>query len=167
MSVWNVSVEGDRVIVSKDGVKQYDSSAFGPIIPPELPKPPVVTPPVVTPPVANVPNPGYPTLGNPGVTHVLPCGIYAMPVGINRGTVQISNENTSPGLIYEWSITAVPGDFSKAQMAIASGGAKWAALANPNAPEVMVIPLDSQRYLNIRPMSGADNGLQISWTVNG
>jgi hypothetical protein len=156
----------DRWQIFKNGALLFDSQAFGPSVPPEVlpPLTPPVIPPVVTPPVTN---PGYPTLGNPGVSHVLPTGIYAMPVGVSRGTVQLSNENTSPGMIYEWSITPTPGDFSKAQMAIASGGAKWAALANPNAPEIMVIPLGAQYYLNTRRKSGDDNGLQVSWSSNG
>jgi hypothetical protein len=152
----------DRWQIFKNGALLYDSQAFGPSVPPTV-EPPVV-PPVVTPPVTN---PGYPTLGNPGITHQpFATGIYAMPVGVRRGTIQLSNENISPGMIYEWSITASPGDFSNATMAIASGGSTWSDLYNPRNPGI-VIPYGAQYYLNIRRISGDNNGLQMSWSSNG
>lgn len=136
---------------------------------PAQPHEPVVTPPVITPPAAPPAtpppsNPGaYPGLGNPGVTHApFYTGIYAMP-NLVRGTLQLTNETYSPGMVYEVACNPSPGDFTGSQTFVSSGGFTWSDEYNPKNPGV-VIPAGQQYYLMVRRVSGDDNGLQMSYS---
>lgn len=162
MSLWQLSVENDRAIVYKDGVKQYDSNAFGPVIPPKPIEPPVLVPPVIPP----ITNPGYPVL-NQNYTHKLPivASIFALPLK-SRGTIQITAlPPTSSAAQYEASISKVPGDFSgKAPYAgifnAESGGFTIMPAPSPYYP-TCVVPENEQWYFNLRPVGGSAGTLVV------
>jgi hypothetical protein len=158
----------DSVVLIINGVKVYEQPASGvvtpPVITPVIPEPPAVPPGYPTTPPVTPPASGYPGLGNPYVTHApFATGIYAMPAGVRRGLLQLTNETYSPGMVYEVACNKSPGDFTGAQQCISSGGFTWSDLYNPHNPGI-VIPLGEQWHLMVRRVSGDDNGLQMSWS---
>lgn len=84
--------------------------------------------------------------------------------------IGIVNENTSPNLICDLSISTVPGDFSKPYpytlLGMSNGGGFTVGpKPMPGHPtDTCVIPNGTPWYFNIRVKSGADNGVILTWT---
>jgi hypothetical protein len=151
---WDFTVDGERAVVFKDGVKQWDSNAFGPV--PQPVQPPVL----VAPPVVNVPNTSYPPLTQ-NYKHEVPLDalrVYALPLK-SRGVIQLTGKPpTSGNVTYQASISRTPGDFGgqapySQVFGVESGGFVIMPVASPYY-EACVVPEYEQWYFNIRPIAG-------------